>query len=56
MKHKIPMADGDEQDALCHKSRRIIVSFGRPGIAKKAKRRYNKRERKILNNETMEEI
>ena len=54
-RHKIPMADGDEQDALCRKSRRIIIALGRPGLAKKAKRSYNKRERKYLNNNMEEE-
>ena len=49
------MADGDEMDALCRESRLIIRSFGYAGVAKKAKRRYNKRERRFLNNEITDE-
>lgn len=56
MKHKIPMADGDEVDAFCKYSRRIIIALVRPGVAKKAKRKYNRRERRALNRNLDEQI
>jgi len=43
----IPTIDGDECDALSRKSRRLLCVFRKPGIAKAAKRKYQRRSRRI---------
>ena len=45
MKGRIPMKGGDEYDAFSP-WRRLLCYLGRPGVVKKIKRGYKKRERK----------
>ena len=44
-KERIPLKGGDEYDALTS-WRRVLCYLTKPGVAKKAKRKYNKRFRK----------
>lgn len=39
---------GDEQDAFSRKSRASLCVFKKPGIAKAAKRTFNRRVRRLL--------
>lgn len=45
MTERIPLKGGDEFDALTG-WRKYLKVFDRPGLAKKSKRKYNKRFRK----------
>lgn len=46
MGHREKIKGGDEYDALHRRSRRIVVGLDRPGVIKKAKKRFNRRVRK----------
>lgn len=41
-----PRKGGDEHDAFSRAARRILGSFKRPGVAKAAKRAFNRRVRR----------
>lgn len=43
----IPTIDGDECDALSRKSRKLLCVFRKPGVARFAKRKYQRRSRRI---------
>ena len=45
--HRRPTKDGDEQDALTQ-WRHALCSFNRPGVAKHAKQRHNRRTRRQM--------
>jgi hypothetical protein len=42
----VPRKGGDEHDAFSRKARQALCVFDRPGIAKAAKRSYNRRVRR----------
>lgn len=52
---RIPLKGGDEFDALT-KARKFYCYLARAGAAKKVKRAYNKRFRRIAKNETSKAI
>lgn len=41
----VPRRGGDEQDAFSMKARKLLCAFDRPGVARAAKRAYNRRVR-----------
>ena len=45
-KDKIPLSDGDENDAFSPWRRLLCVFYNNTGLTKRAKRKYNKRARK----------
>ena len=50
MGHKEKLQDGDEYDALT-KARRMYKYLDRAGVAKKIKRKFNKRQRRKIREE-----
>lgn len=51
MTKRIPLKSGDEYDALT-RARRYLVYLTRPGVAKRIKRAYNRRFRRVVKQDT----
>ena len=49
----IPTIDGDECDALSRKSRKLLCVFRKPGVARFAKRKYQRRSRRIARHQLL---
>jgi hypothetical protein len=48
MQDRIPAKGGLEDDVFSSRWRSLLCYTSKPGICKKAKKRYNKRKRKLL--------